>query len=191
MTESGAADPPGTGRGWRYPAKALKGDYARAGLGLALTGTPLLFAAPSTAIFVIFGGLAALFLVFGLRTWARHMTVVEVTETEISAGGPRFISGRISDRVTLAWKDVSAVKLGYFSTARDRTEGWMHLKLQGGGKTLRLESDLEGFTTVAARAATAATANGLPLNAATLNNFKALGITVETAETAEPAETVR
>ncbi len=187
MTRTGEAESTDTSRGWRYPAKVLRGDYARAGLGLALTGTPLLFAAPSTVLFAIFGGLAALFFAFGLRTWARHMTVVDMTATEISAGGPSFISGHVSGRVTLAWKDVSAVKLGYFSTKRERTEGWMHLKLQGGGKTLRLESDLEGFTTIAARAASAATANGLALSAATLSNFKALGITVEAPE---PAETV-
>lgn len=185
MTESGGAVLTATGPGRRYPAKSLRGDYARAGLGLALTGTPLLFAAPPTSLFAIFGGLAALFFVFGLRTWARHMTVVDVTETEISAGGPRFISGHLSGRVTLAWKDVRAVKLGYFSTKRERTEGWMHLKLQGKGRTLRLESDLEGFTTIAARALSAATANDLPLNAATLSNFKALGITVEASEPAE------
>src|SRR3546814_2315017 len=55
----------------RYPAGSLKGDYLRAGIGLLVTAGPL-SAGLGLIAGAIFGGLAALFLGFGLRTLARQ-----------------------------------------------------------------------------------------------------------------------
>jgi hypothetical protein len=127
-----------------------------------------------------------MFAVYGLRAWARQMTVVDVTETVVSAAGPRIISGRLASRVTLAWDDVSAVKLSFYSTKRERTDGWMNLKLKGAGECLIVGSDIDGFSAIAAKAAAAAKANSVPLSEATVSNFVVLGITVGTVETETP-----
>ncbi len=123
------ADSPADGidRRYRYPGTALRGDYIRAGAGIAICALPLIYAPPLGGVFVVFGGLIAMFAIYGLRAWARQMTVVDVTETVVSAAGPRIISGRLASRVTLAWDELSAVKLSYYSTKRERTDGWMNL----------------------------------------------------------------
>ncbi len=176
------------GRRYRYPVKALRGDYFRAGAGLAFCTLPLLFASPFGAVFVVFGGLASMFTVYGLRVWARQMTVVDVTGTGVSATGPRIISGRLASRVTLAWDEVSAIKLSYYSTKRDRTDGWMNLKLKGAGESLGVESDIDGFSAIATKAAAVATANSVALSETTVSNFAVLGITVSATRTPEPEE---
>ncbi len=176
----------GVGQRYRYPVQALRSDYFRAGAGLALCTLPLIFAPPFGGVFLVFGGLATMFALYGLRAWARQMTVVDVTETVVSAACPRIISGRLASRVTLAWDEVRTIKLSYFSTKRDRTDGWMNLKLKGAGESLSVESDIDGFSAIAAKAAAAAKANNVPLSEATVSNFAVLGITVGAVETETP-----
>ena len=175
----------GVGRRYRYPLKALKGDYYRVGAGLAFCALPLFFASPFGGVFVVFGGLATMFTVYGLRVWARQMTVVDLTGAAVSATGPRIISGRLASRVTLAWDEVSAVKLSYYSTKRDRTDGWMNLKLKGAGRGLSIESDIDGFSAIANKAAATAKANRVALSETTVSNFAVLGIKVASAEASE------
>lgn len=161
----------------RYPVEALRGDYLRAGIGLVLTLAPA-FAIPvaSPAMYVLVPA-AALFLVFGVRTWQRQRSRVVLDGQGISIFWPR--------RVSLDWQQVRSVKLSYFSTRADRTGGWMQLTLCGrepgrGGitRTIRLDSTLAGFETVAHQAAAAVRANGLELSPATHANFGVLGIDV-------------
>lgn len=174
------------GRRHRYPVKALKGDYFRAGAGLAFCALPLMFATPFGGVFVVFGGLASMFVFYGLRVWARQLSVVDVTGTGVSVTGPRIISGRLASRVTLAWDEARAVKLSYYSTKRDHTGGWMTLKLKGAGASLSIESDIDGFPAIATKAASVAKANNIPLSETTVSNFAILGITVSAARTPEP-----
>ena len=71
------------------------------------------------------------------------------------------------------------MKLSYFSTKRDRSDGWMQLSLGStGSRTLRVDSALEGFYDIVERAARAAETAGLPLSVATLANLRSMGITV-------------
>ena len=160
---------------YRYPRRALTGDFLRAGLGLAVTAGPALaIPATSPAQFILVP-LAALFLVFGLRTWQRSMAVIAVTAREISLSAPW--------QARLAWHNLKALRLNYFSTRFDRTGGWMQLMLKGPGgpegATIRLDSTLEGFSDIARQAAAAARAAGVPLSETTRNNFSALGIAID------------
>ena len=175
----------GVGQRHRYPVESLRGDYFRAGAGLAMCALPLIFASPFGGVFLVFGGLATMFTVYGLRAWARQMTVVDVTETVVSAAGPRIISGQIASRVTLAWEEVRAIKLSYYSTKRNHTDGWMNLKLKGAGECLNVGSDIDGFSAIAAKAAAAAKANHVRLSESTVSNFAVLGITVGDTGTRE------
>ena len=174
------------GRRHRYSGKSLRGDYFRAVAGLAFCVLPLMFASPFGGVFLVFGGLASMFAFYGLRVWARQRTVVDVTETVVSATSPRIISGRLASRVTLAWDEVRAIKLSYYSTKRERTDGWMNLKLKGAGESLSIESDIDGFPAIAAKAAAVAKANSVSLNETTVSNFAVLGITVSVTRTPEP-----
>ncbi|MFI5023349.1 MAG: hypothetical protein ACHQRJ_17085 [Alphaproteobacteria bacterium] len=159
----------------RYPRAALRGDYLRAGIGLVLTGGLAALAGGQPVATGVLGGAALLFLAFALRTWLRQRTIIEIIDDGISTSGGRSVN--------LTWRDLSAFKLRYYATKRDRTGGWMQLTLAAGRKRLSLESSLDGFVEVTRRAALAATANGVRLDAPTRNNLLALGV----APPAEPA----
>jgi hypothetical protein len=160
---------------YRYPREALTGDFIRAGAGLALTlGPALAIPATSIAQFILLP-LAALFAVFGVRTWQRSVAVIAVTADGISLSSPW--------QARLAWQNLKDVRLNYYSTKFDRTGGWMQLMLKGNGGpdggTIRLDSTLEGFNEIARQTAAAARAAGLTLSEATRSNFGALGIAVD------------
>jgi hypothetical protein len=152
----------------RYSFAALRGDYARAAFGLVLTGGLAALAGGQPVATALLGGAALIFLAFGIRTWLRQRTTIEAADDGISTWGGRSVN--------LPWCELSAVKLRYYATKRDRTGGWMQLTLAAGRKRLSLESSLDGFVELAGRAALAARANGLTLDASTRSNLLALGL---------------
>lgn len=160
---------------YRYPVRALAGDYARASAGFAATMGPLLFVPASPVMMWVLGGLAALFLAFGARTALRQMTVVRVDDAGITAIGPLGAS--------IAWDDLGRLALAYYSTRRDRTRGWMQLNVKGRGRSVRVDSSIDGFREIAAAAARVAERRGVALSPATIGNLAALGIAVR-----QPAE---
>jgi hypothetical protein len=152
----------------RYDRGALAADYARAAIGILLTAGPMLLARPAAPMMALLGGLAGLFALYGARTWIRSATRITLDEEGISASGPR--------RATLRWQALARIKLNYYSTRRDRTKGWMQMKLEGEGETVRLDSSLEGFVEIARRAAREAALRRVELPPATRTNLAALGI---------------
>ncbi|MCH7929408.1 MAG: hypothetical protein IIA01_02755 [Proteobacteria bacterium] len=160
----------------RYPPRTLVADYARAGLGMALTLGPLAFFNAETVMVYILGGLGALFGAFGLRTFLRHMTHVEISPGEIRMRGP---VGR-----GLRWQGLDELTLKYYTTQRDKHGGWMELKLKGDGCVLTIDSSIEGFADIAGEALAAARAIRLPLGDDTRANLAALGL----APDDDPAE---
>ncbi|HYC05896.1 MAG TPA: hypothetical protein VED40_21570 [Azospirillaceae bacterium] len=155
------------GRDLRYPADALRGDHLRALAGLALTAGPFLLTTPHPLLAVPLALAAALFAAYEARTLLRQATTYRLDVEGIAARGP---FGK-----PIKWAELSDVKLDYYSTRKDRKEGWMQLTLTGGGKRLALESSLDGFDRVAALAAEAATENRLRLSERTRDNFVSLG----------------
>lgn len=150
----------------RYPPRALAGDYARAGIGLAVTGGPLILLRPAAAVAIVLGALAAIFALFALRTAMRQFTVVEVTADAIRAHGP---AGK-----TMAWDEIDRVRLDYYATRRESGIGWMQLKLGAGRGQIRIDSTVGDFDRIAA--AVAAAARGADMTETTRGNFQALGI---------------
>jgi len=153
----------------RYRRGALLADYARAGIGALLTGLPMLFVSESPATLAILGGLTALFVVFGLRTAMRHATIVAPSPDGVRVKG-LLGSGEI------AWQELDQLKLGYYTTRRDRQGGWMQLVLRGGGRRFKFDSTLDGFDGLVREAAQAAGANGLELSDATMANLASMNI---------------
>ena len=155
---------------YRYPGRALAGDYVRAGAGLVV-GVGVLLSTPLSPVIVgVFGSWTALFGYFAYRTIQRNLTRVAVTETEICDVGFRT-------RV-MAWGDLQWLKLRYFGTKRQaRTQGgFMQLKLRGGGRSLIYDSGMEGFDYVAWRAAKAIRENGFSMDPTSAGNLLSLGV---------------
>ena len=156
-----------------YPARAMWGDYLRALAGLIpclliLAATPL---GPWATAAV--AGFAALFAGFGLRTALRHLSRIEMGETALVASGPLGAE--------IPWAQLDRMKLSYYAVRRDGKngkdgKGWMQLMLRAGRAKLSLDSRIEGFAPLVARAARAAAARHLPLAPATLANLEALGV---------------
>ena len=121
----------------RYPPSALRGDYARAGLGLALTLGPAAMVQPGSGALWVLLPLALLFAVFALRTLGRQLAVVEL--------GPDGITVAGLGRSALRWDEIRSFRLDYYSTRGDRTGGWMQLTAKGPSGKIRVDSALEDF----------------------------------------------
>ncbi len=143
-------------------------DYLRAGFGVATTGGLLLFVTPASVMLWLLAGFAVLFLVFGLQTARRQMTAYE-----LGASGLRVLSPL---GAVIKWEELRSVELRYYSTRKDRSNGWMQLILHGGGRAIRIDSSVTGFAELAQAAAAAAHDRHLPLSAASRSNLASLGI---------------
>jgi hypothetical protein len=168
----------------RYSLQNLLPDYLRGGAGMIIGGGGWLLAPGMLHVIVIFGGLTLLFLLFTMRTVARQYTRIEMTDDAITSGGTR--------RLALHWSDLDHVKLRYYSTRRNRAGGWMTMKLVSGRTAISVDSNIDGFDAIAARAARAMVENRAAADDVTLANLAALGLT--TAAQVSPAgsaETVK
>ena len=166
---NGRARKPLTER-YHYPLQSLVGDYFRAIAGITLSALPLFVVSVGPVVTTLLSALLVLFSVFAARTLLRHATVIETTTSGITSVGPA--------KRNLAWDGVNSVQLSYFSTWRDKSKGWMQLKLAGREGTIRIDSNLNGFDEVAAVVAECAARNDALMNDVTIGNFGALGITV-------------
>ena len=153
----------------RYSLQNLLPDYLRGGAGLIIGGGGWLLAPGMLHVVVIFGGLTLLFLLFTMRTVARQYTRIEMTDDAITSGG--------LGRLTLRWSDLDRVKLRYYSTRRNRSGGWMTLKLASGRTAISVDSNIDGFDAIAARAAQTLAENRVTADDVTLANLAALGLT--------------
>ena len=154
-----------------YLRSRIGGDYLRAVFGLVLCLAPFLFGLDLAVASWMLMVLAALFLVFIIRTILRHMTVITVNN--------EWVRVKILFETTIQWDNLTEFNLSYFTTWRNGAKGWMQIRLKGSGKTLRIESSLLGFEDVAARAKAAAGNNNLALNSTTVNNLLSLGFSME------------
>ncbi len=155
---------------FHYPFDSMAGDYARAGIGLAVVVVVALLFSVAFIPGMILLLLAVVFAGFGLQTLLRHRTSFKVSDEEIIARpwGTR-----------LRWRELTDVRLEYYALERHSKQGWMQLTLQSGRRRLRMDSRLNGFLEVAQRAADSAHANRLRLSPTTMSNFAGLKIGLE------------
>jgi hypothetical protein len=156
-----------------YPANALIGDYGRAAAGFAIVALPLATVELAPWVATVLGALAALFAAFGLRTATRQASRIELDDNGIATSGWR--------RKRLDWTRLERVKLGFYTTKRDGSNGWMQLALRGAGGRLIIDSRIEDFEAIVHAAAAAARARGLKVSPATAANFAAYGVEVDAA----------
>lgn len=155
---------------YAYPTSAMYGDYLRAAAGFVPTAAILTTMPVGVVAATVLSGFGAIFAVFGVRTLVRHGTRFDLTESALRASGLR--------RTSIAWAELDRMTLAYYSTRRDRRDGWMQLELRSGRKKVRLDSRIEGFAEVVGKSASAAKCRGLTLNAATLSNLATLGVSL-------------
>jgi hypothetical protein len=155
----------------RYPRPTLWADYIRAGIGTVLCGLPLVLIDVNRWIAAILLAGFVLFAAFFVRTALRQHTRYVLGPDTLCADGP---AGSMVE-----WNRLDRMKLSYFSTKRDRSDGWMQLAVgSAGARTVKVDSALEGFYDIVERAARAAETNRLELTVATRANLRSMGISV-------------
>jgi hypothetical protein len=155
----------------RYPRQTLWADYMRASAGVLLCGAPLLLLDVNRWLAYILIAGFLLFALFLVRTALRHQTRYVLGPDTLCADGP---AGTVVE-----WARLDRLKLSYFSTKRDRSDGWMQLSIGStGGRAVKVDSSLDGFHDIVERAARAAEAGGLELSEATRANLRSMGISV-------------
>ena len=164
-----------------YPTSAMLGDYFRAAAGFVPSTTMLATVPVGAAAEVVLALIAALFASFGIRTMLRHRSRVEMTEGVLRSTGLLHAS--------IAWEDLDRMRLGYYSTRRDKHGGWMQLELRSGWSSIRLDSRIDGFSEVVKKSARAAERGGLLLDAATLANLAALGVGLQSGVSVQETTT--
>ena len=147
-----------------YPREALFADYARSVTGLVILGTPLVMVDTAFAVTALFAVGAGIFATYGLRTAWQQRLLIKIDGYGVGRLAPLPRS--------IAWRDLRDLRLAYYSTRRDRENGWMQLTLVGGHSRLAIDSRLDGFETIAAQAAAAAVDNEIGLDVATATNHR-------------------
>jgi hypothetical protein len=172
----------------RYQWRALRGDLIRAAIGLVCAGyAASLAGGPAGFLGILLSAVTALFAVFGLRTLWRRTVVHELTDRGIQRSN---ILGGHGRGFVLPWEDVGKVSLRFYSTRRDRTNGWMHLTLKrsngGPGQTVSVESTIDHFDALAEAAVRCIVQHGAAASSTSRSNFLALGLDLPEAASGEP-----
>jgi hypothetical protein len=152
----------------QYSRRQFIWDETKAVIGLILTGGPLFFADIQGVVFAILAVLTVLFVGYAAQTALRHLTVIEVSDDGIAAVGAR--------PANIPWDRLRGIRLRYYSTRRDREQGWMHLVVKGDGTTIRIESAIDSFTAIVSRVTLEAEQHGVELGASTRINLDAIGV---------------
>ena len=163
-------------RSFHYPLRSLSADYAGSAIGLAFSLGLLAFAQPAAAMAWLLAAAAALFLVYFGRTVCRQLTHIELDKAGIRARGPLG--------AVIRWEDLRSLRLDYYSTRRDREEGWMQLRLRDAQRAIRIDSEVDGFADIARAAAGEARRRGADVDPATHANLRLLGIVHNPADRA-------
>ncbi len=151
-----------------YPWDDVAADYLRAGVGLGLTLVPLIALETAIPVAAVLSGAALLFGAFAVRTINLHLSRIEVDDVGLRHAG--LVTRAIR------WSDLDGLTLAFYAHRRDRSEGWMRLRLSGQGQRLAVESGLQGFEALAERALRAARDNGITLDERSLANLETLGV---------------
>ncbi len=142
---------------WTECAKAVAGSGVCAGLAVVLPVTWF----PGGLIYALGGAFA---WYGGLTAYRTAMRIVVSSE-----GLMEQPSGRM-----LAWREVQGLQLVYYSTRRDREDGWMELTLRSEGRAWRIDSRLDGFQQFVHLVLRATADNRLELDPTTAHNLEAL-----------------
>ena len=151
----------------RYSRGSITTDALRAAGGLACTLLPLALISPTSWVAWIFMALAVLFTIYALSILQRSRTRFQF--------GPEGLVQTSPGRTKLDWPDLRGLKLRYYSTQRNRENGWFQLQLETDSGRIKVDTNLEDFDKILILAHQAARANNLDLDPATRENLIAMG----------------
>ena len=156
---------------FHYSFAGMLPDWARGLAGLVSGSALMIFTVPLSALFYIGVVLTALFALFLARTAIRQRTAFAVDGEGVVAR--RSVLG--AAWVTrIGWGDMRDVRLRYFSTRRDRSRGWLEVRIAGPRRTISADSSLDGFPALVTAVTDAAERRGLSLDPATAANLDLL-----------------
>lgn len=152
-----------------YERVGVLGDVLRGSLGAVIVITPLFTLELHVAMQLLLGALGGLFGWFALRNVMRLKTTITAT------GDALIIKGWTSEH--LAWDDLTRYQARYFSTRRDRSDGWLQLTLwRAKGRTINIDSGLHDFDQLAEHVAFHGKRKDLVVDDATIENLIAIGV---------------
>ena len=155
---------------YRWPPRSLASDVVRGAVACGIALFLLLLVPIGSIVFFVLLALAFVFGLYLASTVSRLRAVVEADDEGLR------VSGGLLGAKSIKWAELRRFELRYFSLQRDRKDGWMDLKLQGGGQTIALDDRLDRFHEVLARAWDAARAADVGVSEATHANLAAAGI---------------
>lgn len=149
----------------RYSRRVLYAACARALLGI---GAAVLFSIVVENGVVSWAFVAASvgFFTYGISAVGRAMEIVTLSADGFNVRGWRHKS--------LPFSEMTDLKLAYFTTRRDGEKGWMQLVVKGRGEKIVVESEIGGFSQIAAICHAQASKIGLELSVASGRNFSVL-----------------
>ena len=156
-----------------YPRDTVVADWLRAAAGVVATAGPLVLLPMAWPVQLILALMTLAFAVFGVQTWMRQRLRIRLDEQGFEAE-PRY--GRVP------WEALRGVSLAYFSTRRDRANGWFELKLGTPCGSMRVDSRMQGFEMLVSAAVSAARRRGLTLSAVSMANCRHLGLEIANGE---------
>jgi hypothetical protein len=155
---------------FKWPMKALVGDYVRGSLG-ALFALLCATLAPAGSWWqIVLFVLLIVFLTFLCDVMIRNGTRVAMSSAALSSVRPIWGETRIE------WACIDGLDVRFYPSRRDRTAGWMTAKIKGQSRTISLDDALPGFEDVMERAMQALEARGLGMNESTAANLASLGL---------------
>jgi hypothetical protein len=154
----------------RYARRAIALQCVQGAAGFVLTAGLLLAARPAGPVIWALAAAAGLFLVYFGRAVVRYLTRIELDERSIGARGPLG--------AVIPWEALRSLQLRHYSTKSDRSGGWMQLEVRGAGRSIRVDSSLRDFASLAAAVGSEAARRGARLDERTRSNFDALGISL-------------
>ncbi len=149
-----------------YNESSIIGDYIKSVIGLILTIAPILFLDLAQILQFIFMFIVILFIIFTIRTFIRHKSHYYFENNILYQDGIFYKKLSLDQLINL--------RIKYFSTAKNRENGWFQLKLTTKDVKLVVDSSLNGFDIIAKMAAAALRNKDLPLDDNTNINLQAI-----------------
>ena len=170
-----------------YPTQSIFRNYALSITGILASLICLIWFDSILLIDFVFIGFIGLCMVAAWRSLLRQRAMVMCDEYNITL--------KDIGQVKLEWHKIDKIRLAFFSLRSDQQDGWMRLTLKSEQKSIKIDSQIEKFYTLADRAARAAQTNGVTVDALTRHNFRVLGLFLSrmgcpgfgSAQTREPA----
>ena len=162
-------DPPPIIRGLRYDRISVIGDILRGGVGGVIVIAPVVTLSLHWVVQIILISLGLLFWWFALRNTMRLQTRIDLLEDSLIIDG--------ISRAQLNWCDLTGLSARYFSTRRDRSDGWLQLTIEGSNRQkLVIDSAIMDFDQLAEHAAYHAQRQGIEIDMVTAENLTAIGV---------------